>query len=73
MEHGAGASHKHLGRSQRNTAEHGTHHTGFMSMNPKMFPPTEIFWGLKGCNSIIRFKDSRKTCLSVWVGAKPRG
>lgn len=50
-----------------------THHTGFMSMNPKMFPPTKIFGGLKGCNSIIRFKDPRKTCLSVWVGAELRG
>lgn len=73
MEHGAGASHKHLGRSQRNISERG-HTSHWLYVNePENVSTHKIFGGLKGCNSIIRFKDPRKTCLSVWVGAELRG
>lgn len=78
-EHGDGASHKHhlhLQRSERNTSGYAhTHlsHWVCVQWNPKVFPPVVIFWGLKDCNSIIRFSDPGATCLSDWVGTKLRG
>lgn len=51
-----------------------THITGiYVQREPKMFPPTVVFWGLKGYNSIIRFNDPGTSCLSDWVGIKLRG
>lgn len=59
--------HLHLQRSERNTSGYGhTHlsHWVCVQWNPKVFPPVVIFWGLKGCNSIIRFSDPGATvCL----------